>query len=302
MKALVLSALLALAACSGAPSCAFVRVAEFPVVFVGNLPLVDVTMNGQKVRMVLDTGAEGSLVFESALDKLNLATDPLVRTLVTGVGGISSHNNALVEKLEMGSVSRRNLSISVVAMKPLLNGRTAGLLGNDVLERFDVDLDFPHNHVTLYQQRRCPGGVPDWTTPAEALPRPRQGQALPATVTELLLDGVKQNAVIDTGASFSGIDRRGALASGAMEDALGADRQSTSQGINAAVTAVGAHRFRSMQVGSETIADPVVLVTARPDMLGNRNFGMLLGEEYIRKHRLWIAYGDSQVFVARPPP
>jgi predicted aspartyl protease len=290
------------AGAGGPEACALVRETVIPMTFMGNLPTVAVLVNGDPVQLILDTGASHTVITAAAFKRLGLASDSTLRGFATAVGGSGATPVGMVSKLELGEVSRRSLNIFVVDMPAMGGGKIDGLLGNDILSEFDLDLDFRADRLTLYRQRRCPQGRPDWSEPYEALARPAQGRALPATMISLAVDGVQQNAVVDTGATRTAMDRSRALVSGATTEGLAIDRQGSVQGATLKAISAGLHQFTKMQVGSETIRTPRIAVTAKEGQLGNSYFGMLLGLDYLRKRRVWIAYEEHMVYVSRPTP
>ena len=54
------------------PKCKLVRIAEWPVRLQRNLPIIDGTINGNKVGILLDTGSMASVVTTATAEKLNL--------------------------------------------------------------------------------------------------------------------------------------------------------------------------------------------------------------------------------------
>jgi predicted aspartyl protease len=116
------------------------------------------------------------------------------------------------------------------------------------------------------------------------------------------LDGMAENALVDTGASYTTIARTRALAAGVTEQMLQADHQGSVQGIARARADVAAHRFTSLQIGTESFSRPTLIVAPLPGSVDNTSYHMLLGEDYLRKHRVWISYDGYSVHVARPKP
>jgi predicted aspartyl protease len=198
-----------------------------------------------------------------------------------------------------GEIKRSDMSVMVLNAPAFEKSRIDGLMGADFLKEFDLDLDFTKPSATLYRQRRCPQGGPNWKVPFEELPRPREGNALPANVIEVVLDGVQQNALLDTGANSTSMDRAKAIESGAPAEILAADQQGKTQGATVETTNVALHRFGWLKIGSDTILNPAIRVTEKEDQLGVQYFRMLIGEDYLRRRRIWIAYGDHKVFVSK---
>src|SRR5258708_30819285 len=70
------------------PKCKLVRIAEWPVRLQRGLPIIEGSINGKKVGVLLDTGAYASLVTKAAAEKLRLATRSTSARMF-GVGGES---------------------------------------------------------------------------------------------------------------------------------------------------------------------------------------------------------------------
>lgn len=116
----------------------------------------------------------------------------------------------------------------------------------------------------------------------------------------LEVDGVRHNAAFDTGAGTTILDRSRALLSGVDAAVLAADRQGKVQGATQSTTDVSLHQFTSAKIGTEIFSKPRFLVTSKEDQVGNAYYGMLLGADYIRKRRIWIAYADFRIFAGYP--
>ena len=86
--ALLAAALLSQHCLAESPRCRLVRIAEWPVRFEGELPVVDGAINGRKINVLLDTGAYASLLTRAAADRLGLATRGNYESM-TGFGGES---------------------------------------------------------------------------------------------------------------------------------------------------------------------------------------------------------------------
>src|SRR5208337_4607475 len=129
-------------------------------------PLVDAEVNGDPVRLIVDTGAETTLLTSAAAERLGVpATGTSLR--LVGVGGEGAGSATTVHSLAIGELVLRNLPVVVDSDSensgPSLGKVADGILGLDVLSHFDVDLDMPNGRITFYRARMCEGGRPDWT-------------------------------------------------------------------------------------------------------------------------------------------
>lgn len=152
---------------------------------------VDVALQGKgPFRFLIDTGSQRTVVSTALAGNLGLVIGPQVR--VIGMAGEDSVATAKVDTLGFGS---RELYDLVV---PLLENRhmgADGILGTDSLQDQRVLLDFTHNTIAIGQAREL-GGNSGYEIVVRA--RKRSGRLI---MTNAVIDGVRVDVVIDTGAS-----------------------------------------------------------------------------------------------------
>jgi hypothetical protein len=252
---------------------------------------------------ILDTGAERSVVTEDAAKRLGLARDPWVGTTMSGIGGIDRRPNADPRSLSLGGVAlerrtlNRDTSLTVAPLpRPRIGDLTIdGLLGRDYLSRFDLDLDLPSGRLTLYRVTGCAGRFLPWDGDYAAVPVTVPTES--AIIVQVLLDGTKLRALLDTGASASLLAAPGMFRMGLDAASLAGDPADPVSGLGRRVVPMHRHTFRSLQVGGQAIAAPAIWVA--PIRL-SPVADMLLGADWLAGRRVWISYATYQVFVALP--
>jgi predicted aspartyl protease len=117
-------------------------------------PLVRVKLNGASVLMMVDTGTPGLLIDRMAATQNQVQLIEGQRlTLWTGTR--VAVRNALVRKLEIGDVTFTDLPASVLSLAKLSlevnlqSAPIAGVIGMEVLRRFDVTFDFRKRALEL---------------------------------------------------------------------------------------------------------------------------------------------------------
>lgn len=122
------------------------RVARIP--FAAGLPiLVGARINGGgPVALMLDTGADRTMVTPQALRRLGISTDGARRHTVKGVGGSIEAGVVWVDLIEVGEA--RAGPLLVIAHDADLK-QAEGLLGRDFLDNFTVTIDSKEGVVTL---------------------------------------------------------------------------------------------------------------------------------------------------------
>ena len=103
-------ALLSLQCFAETPRCRLLRIAEWPVRFERELPVVDGAINGRKINVLLDTGAYASLLTRAAADRLGLATRGNYESM-TGFGGESDVTTARLDELYIAGATRNNVRV-----------------------------------------------------------------------------------------------------------------------------------------------------------------------------------------------
>jgi hypothetical protein len=109
--------------------------------------LVSARINGGgAVALILDTGAERTLVAPAALARLGVSTPNTYDTTVQGVTGAVRADVVWIQSLEVGPT--RAGPLAIIAHDADIAGAD-GLLGRDFLSLFSVTIDTRANVVTL---------------------------------------------------------------------------------------------------------------------------------------------------------
>lgn len=113
-----------------------------------------VDINGQKSRLLIDTGASGILISRTLAEKAGLTR--LSDMDISGIGDRGSQSGyvALATLLKMGQMEFQNCPVHVVDQRSV-SGED-GLIGTDVFSGFLVDLDFPKQTLRLTELPKRP--------------------------------------------------------------------------------------------------------------------------------------------------
>ena len=147
--------------------------------------------------------------------------------------------------------------------------------------------------LTLYHVHDCRGPFLPWTQPYVAIAaRQPIGTAM---VLPVRLDGVKLQALLDTGASASVLTARGMIRLGLTPQRVAGDATAQARGIGPRATTMRLHRFATLQIGAEQEHHPL-LWAARIRVVPFVD--MLLGADWLARQKVWISFATAQVFVA----
>lgn len=151
--------------------------------------LVEVTVNGTSLQLVMDTGGY-SILGEATARRLGvkvlLENDGSVHG---ALGGASVKKLGLIEKLKLGNVEFENLPVSII-------DEERNILGMDALQRlgaFEVQKDAVLIYGEGASKPACETplllGTTFWGSP-------------PKVLEQVRVDGVSQNVMFDTGTTF----------------------------------------------------------------------------------------------------
>ncbi len=289
--------LLLLGACAGplGGDCRQQPLAQLPIEMRRNIPVVAATIDDAPATLVLDTGAEHTVLLASFVDRIRLKRDFRHATMIRGMGSAMATASARPDEIVLGrvTVDRPYVIVGSFSTGDLPGGVPDGLLGADILAHFDVDIDVPDGRVTLYPV--CPGAVPPWTQPYVSL----QGRLVRGRfLIPVKLDGVTILVAVDTGAEYSLVSTRAAQEAGVSPAMLARDPPAALAVVGPDQLTARVHRFREITLGAESYPDPVLPVIAFP----SAGMDGLLGMNYLRSNRIWLSYASGQVFVARAAP
>ena len=137
-------------------SCTLVRVAEWHVRPTLGQPIVEGTINGHPVGIMIDTGATRSMIVRSAANRLELIRRDTRSSRIMGIGGETAVEVLSVDEFAIGGDVRRHWRM-LVAGEHDLGPDVSVILGEDFFGQADVEFDLAHNAIRLFQPRDCEG-------------------------------------------------------------------------------------------------------------------------------------------------
>lgn len=293
-----LGLLLMLASCPPGAECDLVQVAQVPLELTNHVLVLPVSINGQAVGMLLDTGAQKSLLGEAAVRRLNLVRDTRSSTSLIGISGSSARPDARIDSMSIGGVALRVTRLPVNSFGG--NQPFDGILGLDILRDYDLDIDGPNRLLTLYRVRRCEPADPPWDEPARRIAGFSTRTGWPKLPFKI--DGIEGIGFLDTGASNTMITPRMAQRLGVTEAALAIDRVINLHVIAGDDTPSHVHWFETAQIGPVVVQHPYAYVLGKepPALDGSGNFGDgVIGLDILGSQRLWVSISTGRLYVAR---
>jgi len=116
---------------------------------------LQVSLNGHKSALMLDTGASGILVRRAIAERAGISK--ISETKVGGIGkkGRRDAYIGIVDSITIGELEFQNCTIEVIEGRSVVGDE--GLIGADVFEDFLVELDFPNEKLKLSELPKRPG-------------------------------------------------------------------------------------------------------------------------------------------------
>ena len=304
----VILMVVAATAAQGAPGskCQLVLIAQWPTRSDHYRPVVDGEINGQKIGVLIDTGAGVSIIHRSAAQKLGLRTSPARGYRMWGVGGEMQVEEAYIDEFKIGDASHKNW-VALVSGEHEFPDDIAVLLGYDFFHQMDVEFDLKQRAVRLFQPKGCErASLAYWTKEAVAVPL-EGGRRIFVSVR---VNGRPLSAELDSGATFSSLSAEAALQLGLTPQTKGVISAGCSTGLGRLRVDHWLAPFESFAIGDELIHNPKIPfgdlwqhtryestgshLARRVDDLAE----MLLGSDFLRAHRVLVAHSQGRLYFS----
>lgn len=300
------AATLALApAALGAPQCKLARVAEWPLRLKGNRPVIDGRIDGHKVGVFLDTGAAFTLVSRVALQRLGITRQDVGGASIYGVGGASMLEAVVLDELQVGNVSRKNIRLAVAGDRDL-GDDIAVILGDDFFSEADFEFDFPNKVIRLFVPRDCGKSPLAYWAPGSASMVELDSDG--SIRFPVQLNGQPLNAMLDSGAALSALSRPAAEKLGFRPDGPGVAPGGCSGGIGRTSADSWTAPFERFVIGDEAIRNPRLRVADLWKRAVYKETGsrlakpveslpdLLLGADFLSTHRVFVSRSQGRMY------
>jgi clan AA aspartic protease (TIGR02281 family) len=278
------------------PQCRITAKTKVPIERSQGRFVATAKVNGNPLRMLLDTGATRSALAPRTIEALGINPSASSSARIQSIQPDSVGNHLYrLRTLEIGDASWRNrdvLSVNVVRPEQEADHESAvGIIAADVLSDYDTEIDFPAGVLTLFEASHCDGDFVPWTGDHVTLQiDPGQYKLFSITV---VLNGHPLRALVDTGSNLTSVTRKAALAIGVDPAILATERAGTFVGAKGAAVQAHKHRFDTMTVGRETFRNV-------PMFVQDTDFAphdMLLGMDFLKWRKVWLSYRTGQAFL-----
>lgn len=278
-----------------------------PVRLVQHRPIATVTVNGQPLDMLVESGASVSMMPASTAEQLKLPLHLMpFGTYMYGHTGAVQASRTWVKTLGFGAAELKNV-LFVVGGSELGQG-IQGILGRNVLALGDTEYDLAHGIVRLvFPKGDCEAvSMAYWAKDAPVIVArfaPKLRHDSDAARVQVQVNGVPMTALMDTGAPVTKLSLPAARKAGVPESAMTPFGRAGGLGedkVRSWLTDID--RF---QIGGETLTHQRLAV----DDVENDRHDLLLGLDYFLAHRVYVSrlqgkvyatWNGTEVFARRP--
>lgn len=289
---LVACALVAGPAAAG--TCRLLGYGTFPVSMVDGQATTVVKINGNDTRFVVDTGNFFNAMSRAKAASLGLQLRPAPFGLrVTGVGGDSQQVQFAVAK----KFSVLGTPLEKVAF--IVGGTDmGGLLGANLLDIADMDVDLAHGKLTLFKPDHCgKSSLAYWAKDGRyemADIAPRADNVDRRTFLDVKINGRTMRAMLDSGAYATVLSSFAARRLGVDLDSLSTRPATTVEGVGRKPTRAWTIPVDSLSVGTETIRHTQMQVI--DGGFGDGTTDLLLGVDFFLSHHMFIANSQGKIY------
>lgn len=251
-------------------------------------PKVPMTIAGHSLAMLVDTGGIYSMLKKKWVRELRL-TEFTLQSVVYRNGRRAIHQYVKATDFQFGRMFARSTAMLVMP-DDLAAADVDGTLAPDFLSRFDVEFDFAHSKIKLFEPNKCAASPVYWALHHAEVQLGTNGWK--QIFTTVNLDGKNMTAQIDTGAS------RSFLYLDVAQDLLGLkmDDPALKPLIDEAGKSHGyTYPFKTLRFGTIVVQGPAIRVA--DEVRGPDAPHMVIGMDLLRSLRLYISYKDSKIYA-----
>lgn len=273
------------------------QVAALPVKYTGpNLePTIAGSVNGQPVRMLMDTGAGVNAMTRALADQLKLSVEGTTR-FVYGVGGDTRLYQAQIDEMVVGPAKSGRAWLQVI---DAMGGTPAidVIVGAPFLLQADLEVALADRSIKFFRAKNCKDTFLGYWPDPNMIVVPYTGRVSRGENPhiDVVVNGVTLDAIIDTGATTSVITLAAAKRAGLRLDAPDVQRAHDITGVGAASVAHWRAHFDKLAIGTEVISDARLGVM---DTKADLAVDLLLGRDFLRTHRILFATTQKKLYIS----
>ncbi|XTB06217.1 aspartyl protease family protein [Treponema denticola] len=274
------------------------KITSIPFIFAGNLPLVDVLLEGESRLFLLDSGAPFSILNSKYIEGLNTGTKKL-GSFQDVSGNVSSPNMDItnVKELEFAGSKIKNQKIVVLDMtrleQSLKTNGIYGLIGYDMLKEYDVFLDYQKKRLTLIRPDSYDSFIKANTLKVDSKIPCKMAGHIPAI--EVSIGNKIYKLGLDTGAEFNLLD---SFYFNELEPSLTNKEKTELSGAGGIKQEIYQAELKTMKIGGKTyknvktVFSDISHLRKKPD-----SYDGLLGYPFFSAQPTLISYKRGEIIL-----
>ena len=277
-----------------AEKCHLGKYGTLPVDMVGGRATTVVKINGSDTRFALDTGAFFNTMSKASATSLGLKLKNLPFGFrLSGIGGATDAEFTDVKEFGV-------LDTTLHKIEFIVGGTDMGygLLGANLLDIADLEIDLAHGKLTLFAADHCnKAAMAYWTTDGNynvVDTEPADSQNDRRTFLQVTINGKNVRALLDSGASATLLTRDAAERIGIDLNAPDVKSGLLSIGVGTKPVKTWTVPIDKFSVGTETIQHSQMMVIDGD--MGDRDTDMLLGVDFILAHHMYVANSQEKIY------
>lgn len=291
-------------------ACKMGRLGDLKPIIAHSRIYVPGKVDGKDVLFMVDSGAD-TMLFADAASALGIAGGGYAGESYGATGHAQADGRATLTSLEIGLWNGQNVTLRTSGSaggeahegKPVI-----GVLGEDILSHFDVEIDVRGEHFALYQMTGCEdSNLAYWTESYNVVDIERYDIYQKHIRLYGELNDRRISMILDTGAPETAVSFETARALGLNPDGPGVEQAGEASGIHGEAQASWVGTFSSFALDQERIAPARIrffrFAQAEAEVgsrLGRKAFDidMFLGFDFIRAHHLLISHSQRKLYFS----
>ena len=272
-----------------------------------DLLTVSTMIDGSPEKLLLGIGDLSTQLWNAQAAKLDLAI--LSRGRFMDAGGRFSEGAARIGTFDFGNMQTGGFDIAVRPDPDFAQAGFDGLLGTNMMQRYDIDLDFARGRLNYFAPEQCQGAGVYWSPTATSVPFESHSGIVYVPVT---LDGHRIVALLDTSADRTILNPQLASRMFGLE---AGSLQAASVTNGGAVIKAGMHTFSSLTLGGLTFNNPQIAIPfdilsqnthefhASKILRDRYNLSeflppMIIGMDVLKQSHLYISFENHRIYVS----
>jgi tetratricopeptide (TPR) repeat protein len=276
--------------------CKLGKLAELPVTMIGQRPVVSAQINGREASLTVDSGAFYSVITGASAEQygLDIRAAPF-GFMLSGVNGLADVEIGTAKDFTLAGVPFHRVQFLVGGSE--IGAGTIGLLGQNVLRVGDVEYDLANGAIRLFRTENCGHAMlAYWAKPDQpfnVISIEDTTPLMPHTRGVVYVNGVRMEAMFDTGAAVSVLSLGAASRAGIKTDSPGVVASGRTGGFGSRTLQSWIAPLKSFKIGDEEIKNTRMQIA----QLSLENSDILVGADFFLAHRVYVAARLHKLFL-----